>query len=190
MASRTDDPLRGGSRAESSEDLVVDDPEPRACKHRDWEFRVHGEMEGDSVARLETERLQDKGELIDLPVQLLIGNHLIGLILRLRNPDYRCFAPVLFEVSIDAVVGSVQLASDEPLPERRVARVQRGVERLVPGQDLGVLSIAFGEILLAEPLVNVRVGHIRLFHELGRRVDHRLFFPVNANLRLHLLTCL
>ncbi|MOA01592.1 hypothetical protein D3C78_1210090 [compost metagenome] len=40
------------------------------------------------------------------------------------------------QVTVDAVVGNVQLTIGKPLEERRIAVVQHGGERLAPGQQL------------------------------------------------------
>jgi hypothetical protein len=53
-------------------------------------------------------------------------------------------------VPIDAVVAGVDLAADEPLPERRIAGVQCSVPVLIPGQQIGVFFEALREVFQPE----------------------------------------
>jgi hypothetical protein len=110
-------------------------------------------VEGHAVAGLHTgEALQERGELVDPLVQLLVGDRRGVLSLRLRYPDQRRLVAAGGQVPVDAVVGGVQAAANEPLPERRVAGVQRRVPVGVPVEQVPVLLEALGEALLAEPL--------------------------------------
>src|SRR3989440_525711 len=54
-------------------------------------------------------------------VQLLILDHHIRLCFRLGHEKEGCFVPVLGQMAIHAVIAGVDLAPDEPFPERRVA---------------------------------------------------------------------
>jgi hypothetical protein len=86
-------------------------------------------------------------------------------------------------MSIDAVVAGVDLSADEPFPERRIARVERLVPFLVPGEHLRVLVEALRKILQRESLGDVRIPEIRLLHEFLGRIEVLLFLPVDGNLR-------
>ena len=109
----------------------------------------HGHVNGDAVAGFQSGKIaQHGGDFIHAAVQLLVGDHRGGFFFRLGNEDQRGFIFVLFEVAIDAVVAGVQLAADEPLPEGRIAGVERGVPVLVPVKQLGVFAKTFGEMLL------------------------------------------
>jgi len=67
------------------------------------------------------------------------------LILRFWNPNQRHFVLILRQVPVHAVVTRIDLSADKPLPERRIARVERGVPILIPGQQIGILLKAFGK---------------------------------------------
>ena len=92
-------------------------------------------MECDPVAGLQPAKIPEQcRELVDALVELLVSDDLRGLGLWLGHPDERGLVPVLREVPVDAVERGVELSTDEPLPERSVARVEGGVPVLVPGQ--------------------------------------------------------
>jgi hypothetical protein len=127
---------------------------------------------------------QQRGELVHLAVQLAVGDrHRLGG-LGLGHEDDGRLVPVLGQVAVHAVVAGVQLAADEPLPERRLAGVQRGVPVLVPAQHVGVGPEAFRVVVFAEPLENIRVSSVGLGDEPGRRVEVRLLAPVDRYLCL------
>src|SRR5207244_2680928 len=88
------------------------------------------------------------------------------------------------QVPIDAVVRGVQPAADEPLPERRIVRVERGVPVLVPSEQVSILLEALREIPLRESLEGARICQVRLGDERRRRGVIFLFPPVNGDLRL------
>jgi len=87
-------------------------------------------------------------------------------------------------MTVDAVVARVQPPAHEPLPERRVARVERRVPVLVPRQQVRVLLEALGKVLLAESLEDGRVGRVGLPDERRRRRVELLLPPVHRDLRL------
>ena len=104
---------------------------------------------------------QQRGELVDAPVELRVGD-LDGLgVLGLGHPDHRVLVAAGLEVPVDAVDARVQPPAHEPLEERRIARVEERVPLPVPGEHVGVLDEAVRELLLAEALEDrlvVRVG--------------------------------
>jgi hypothetical protein len=112
--------------------------------------------------------LEERGELVDPLVQLLVGDRRGVLGLRLGHPDQGGLVPAGGQVPVDAVEGGVQAAADEPPPERRVAGVQGRVPVGVPVQQVRVLLEALGEVLLAEPFEDGRVGGVCLSDELCR----------------------
>ena len=81
---------------------------------------------------------------------------MVGFVFRLGNEDQRRLVLVLGQVAIDAVVAGVELSADEPLPERRVTGVERGVPVLIPVEQFGVFAEAFGEISFAESVDDAR----------------------------------
>src|ERR1035441_7816797 len=82
---------------------------------------------------------------------------------------------------VDAVIAGVQPAADEPLPEGRVAGVQRGVPGRVPAEQVRVLLEAVRETLLAEPLKDGRVGGVGLLDEFRGRQVILLLAPVHCD---------
>ena len=140
-------------------------------------------MERHAVTLLEpTEVTEQRCELIDPLVQLLVGDRLRDLVLRLRDPDEGRLVPVFRQMAIDTVVGGVQPATNKPLPERCVTGVEGGVPVLIPGQEIRVLLETFREVLLLEPVEDARVARIGLANEFRRRDEVLLFSPVDRDL--------
>src|ERR1700674_1914544 len=141
-------------------------------------------MELTAVTLLEpTEVAEQCGELIDALVQLLVGDGLRYLVLRFGDPDEGGLVPVLRQVAVDTVIGGVQPTTDEPLPEGRVAGIERRVPVLVPGEEVGILLEAFGEVLLPESVEDGRITRIGLADEFRGRVEELLFPQRDGDLR-------
>src|ERR1700686_3768112 len=159
-----------GRAAEPAEHLVVDHPEAGAGEHRNRKIRNHRHMKGDAVADVHSAKpAQECSKLIDPFVELLIGDRLGFLAFGLGDPDERRLVASLRKMAINAVDARVEPATDEPLPERRIAGVQRGVPVLVPREQVRVLLEALGEVLLAEAFADAGVACIRLSDELWWR---------------------
>src|SRR5664280_1562696 len=185
LALRVGDAAAARGAGETTEDLGVDDAQTCAREHRYRQIRHHGHVERRHVAGLNAaEALQQRGELVDAHVKLLIGEHLGVFVLGLGHPDDGRLVAIGRQVTIDAVVRGVEPPADEPLPKWGVARVKRGVPVLVPRQKVGVLFEALGEVLLAQALVDARIGRVCLAYEFGRREVVALFAPVHGNLCL------
>ena len=169
----------------------MDDAETGARQHGDGELRHHRHVKGDAVALLEPGEVPEQGgELVDPDVELLVGDRLQRLFLRLRNEVNGCLVLVFGQVPVNAVEAGVYLAADEPLPARGVAGIEGGVPILVPGEKIGVFLEALGNFIQAEALVDSGVGHVGLRNELGRGMDILLFLPVNRDLRFAELAAL
>ena len=121
-----------------------------------------------AIAALDAERLEDVGELADLPVEVEVGQR--SAIARLAFPDERrLVAPRATDVAIDAVDAGVQRAADEPFRVRWLplehARPRRGpLELRREGRPEG-LGIALGAC------VDVLVAHVGLRAERGGRLE-------------------
>ncbi len=102
--------------------------------------------------------------------------------LRLRHENQRRFVLVLREMAIDAVVASIELSSDEPLPERRIAGVERRMPVVIPVEQIGVGAETFGEIFLVELRHKRGVVEICLTDEFGGGEEEVFFFPVDGDL--------
>ena len=163
----------------------VNGAEPGASQHRYRKLRQHRHLERDAVAGFDAREFpQQRRELVDPDVQVLIGYDPIQLVLFLRHPDKGGLVPVLCQMSVDAVVGCVESAANPPVPERWVGRVQCGVPILVPRKQIGIFSKTFREVLLAEPLQRALFGQICL-RDKARAGTYELFLsPVRGYLSL------
>jgi hypothetical protein len=85
---------------------------------------------------------------------------------------------------IDTVVAGIEPSADEPLPEWRIAGVQRGVPVAVPRQQVGVCAEALGKVFLPESESDGRVDQICLADEFRGWTDVLFFLPMNGNLGL------
>ncbi len=112
-----------------------------------------------------------RGELVDPPVQLVVGDRLGLLVLGLGHPDDGGLVRPALQVAVDAVVAGVEPPADEPLPEGRVAGVERGVPVAIPAEQVGVLPEALGEVVLPESIQDGRVRGVGLADEARRRLD-------------------
>jgi hypothetical protein len=101
----------------------------------------------------------------------LVGDVLDGFVLRLGDEVDRGLVLVLGEMAIDAVVTGVDSATDEPPPERRIARVERDVPGLVPVEKIGVLFEAVREVVETESFEDGFVSQVGLNNEFLWRVD-------------------
>jgi len=145
--------------AETAEDHVVRCADPRAGEHRDGSFGDHGQVDGDAVALLDPQALQDVGKLADFVVQVLISQR--ALIARLALPDQRRF--VLrrsAQEAVEAVVRHVELPAQEPFGERR-APLQHPVPLPHPAQLAGPLRPEPLRVA-ARPLIHIITRCIRL----------------------------
>ena len=141
--------------------------EARAGQHRDDRLGHHRHVDGDPVAGDQAEVGEGVGGLADLGLQFGVGQR-AGVADRLALPvDGDAVAVAGLDVAVDAVVGDVELAADEPLRERRVGPVQHLGERGVPGQPVGLLGPERQPVLLG--LAVQLGGRIGLRGEVGGR---------------------
>ena len=121
--------------AEAAEHHTVRRADAVAGVHGDDQLRHHAHIKADAVAFFDAEFFEHVGELVDLAPHVAIGQH--ALVARLAFPDDRrfVFAPAI-DVAIEAIVGRVELAADEPLCPRRVP-LQNFFPRLEPMQLFG-----------------------------------------------------
>ena len=103
-----------GLGAEAAEHHHVDGADARAGEHDDRQLGDHRQVEGDAVTLLDAVLLEDVGELADLVLEL-------GVRVRVRvagvalEDDGGLVALAGLDVTVDAVVGRVELAALEPL---------------------------------------------------------------------------
>src|SRR5882762_8137796 len=86
-------------------------------------------------------------------------------------------------MAIHAVVRRVDLAADEPFPERRFARIEDRVIWLEPGEHIRIFLEAVGELVEPELFEDAGVSHVRLCLEFLGRLIVRLFLPMHSDLR-------
>ena len=110
--------------------------------------------------------LQRVGELLDVAVEVGVGD--VALLALLAAPVERDAVAVAgLHVAVDAVVGDVELAADEPLGVRRVGPVEHLVPLLLPVEGLGLL-LPEALVVLVRLVVDRLVGDDRLLAELVR----------------------
>ena len=97
----------------------------------------HGHVDGDAIAGLDAERLQRVGEAAYALVQIGIGEANRRAVFGF--PEQRGPRGVLGEVPVDAIVGDVELAADEPLGVGQIP-FERALGRLEPVEELGLLG--------------------------------------------------
>ena len=115
---------------EAAEDDRVRRADPGAGQHRDRQLGDHRHVDGDPVAGRDAQLEQGVGGLADLALEVGVGDR--PGVARLADPVVRdLVAEAALDVPVDAVVGDVELAADEPLGERQVPLEGR-VERLDP----------------------------------------------------------
>ena len=117
---------------------AVHDAQPRARQHRDDRLGHHRHVDRDPITGDQPEVGQRVGGLADLGEQIRVRQ--LPAVAGFALPaDRHPIAVAGLDVAVDAVVGDVELAADEPLGERRLRPVQYLVERGVPGQPVGLL---------------------------------------------------
>ena len=112
------DAVGDGRGAEAAENHGMDGADASAGEHGDGQLGNHGHIDRDAIAGLHAEGMQHVGKLADAFVQfgesVLDGRAVFGF------PHQRGFVSVFFEVAVEAVVGDVEFAADEPFGVGRV----------------------------------------------------------------------
>ena len=134
------DAVGEGGGAEAAENHGMYGADARAAEHGDGQLGDHGHVDGDAVTGLDAERLERIGEAADAFVQLRVGELDGGAVLGF--PQERGLIGVFFEMAVEAVVGDVELAADEPF---RVGRIP--VEDLLGARTNGEAWLARPRIL-------------------------------------------
>jgi hypothetical protein len=157
---------------------VVRGADPRAREHRDEHLRDHREIDPDDVALADPVVLERVREPLHAGMEIGVGQ--LALLAFLPPPE-ECdpVAVARLDMTVEAVVGRVQLAADEPLEERRAGVVENLVPALEPVERLRLpgpppLGIALGllvdrgvrpERLLAEVLGGRELLHLEQLRE-------------------------
>ena len=113
-------------RGKSAKHHRVWSADSSASQHRYCQLWRHAHVDGNAIALLHTQRLQHIGELLHLPMKLLIreSSHLTRF--ALPNQCSFVFATGL-NMAIKTVVGKIDLSADKPLCPGTLP-----VEHLVP----------------------------------------------------------
>ena len=131
---------------EPAEDDGVRRADARAGEHGDGQLGDHRHVDGDPVAGLDAQLEQGVGGLRDLALEVGVGDR--PGVARLADPVVGdLVAEAVRDVPVDAVVGDVELAADEPLGERagptrascRTARPSRCARGPAPPRSLVVV---------------------------------------------------
>jgi len=172
-----------GLAAESSEDDGMNNAEAGASEHGDGKLGNHRHVNGDAVAGFEAAEIAEHGRgFVYANVKLAIGEDLRGFVFGFGDEDEGGFVFVLGEMAVNAVVGGVEFAADEPFPERRVGGVEGFRPLFVPVEKIGVVVEALWEVFFGEFFDKGGVGEIGLGFEFLRRMEIFLFLPVDGDL--------
>ena len=150
----------------------------RAGLHGDDAFDRHGQIDDDPVALRDPQPFERIGEAGDAGKQFPIGDPgnlaVIGL-----EEDGDLVAQTGFDVAVEAVPGSVQLAIRKPLVEGGVGFVEHAGEILFPGHifpgQASPEAFVVGLGLGTQRLVGFHAGDVGLGHELRGRRENTVF---------------
>ena len=169
------DAVGNGRGAEAAEDYGMHGADAGAGEHGDGQLGDHGHIDGDAIAGLDAERAEHVGELADAFVEfgegVLDGGAVFGF------PHQRGFVGVLFQVTVEAVVGDVELAADEPFGVGRIP-FENFFGSFEPVEELGLFApegFGIGCGGGVHFTVILERANTRLFAELFGRRDGLLF---------------
>ena len=129
-------------------------PEAGAGQHGDRELRDHPQVDRDSITLLHPERLEPVRKPADVLVEVAVGEG--SFLARLTLPVVRDLVAARFQVPVQAVVGDVELATQEPLHPWRVP-LHDAIPLLEPVEGvrlLGPKALRIGGC----PFVHGRIG--------------------------------
>ena len=174
--------------AESAEDHRVHGAEPSDGEERSDRFGDHRQVHGDAVALTHAELGEHIGQTLDLVGELRVGDRagVAGFALEVIRD---AVTAACLDVTVEAVVGDVELAVAEPLGERRIAPVEHVGERLVPVEELSRLLAPEPHAVGVRVVVDLRTDY-RVLRELGRRCESAVLVQKVIDLLRHgLLLC-
>ena len=149
------DAARQRLRREAAEDDRVGRADARAGQHGDGQLRDHGHVDGDAVAGPDPELEEGVGGLLDLAMEVGVGER--PRVARLADPVVGdLVAEPGLDVTVEAVLRDVERAVLEPAGEGQLPGEGRG-ERLLPAQLLASELGPEGLEVLVGAGVEVRV---------------------------------
>ena len=168
-------------RAEAAKDDAVDSADSGAGEHRNRQLRDERQIDGDTIAARDAERLEDVGELTDLAKEVPVRQR--PAVARFTFPDdCGLVATRRPHVPIDTVHAGVQLAAREPF---RVGRLP--LEHGVPGLRPVELAREGGpeRLWIAGRLfVDGCVAHVGALGESRRRIEMTRFLQQRVDIGL------
>ena len=155
-------------RREAAEHDAVGGADAGAGQHRHRRLGDHRQVDVDPVAGLHAEALQGVGEALHLVEQLGVRDR-PGVARLALEVDGDLVAAPGGDVAVEAVVGDVELAADEPLGVRQLPLADR-VPVLRPVEQLGRLAGPEALVVLGRLVVHPRADDERVALDvLGRR---------------------
>ena len=142
-------------------------------EHCDGRLGDHRQVDGHAVTLGDAQVLQRVGCLLDVAVQVGVGD-VLGVTGLADEVDRDLVTFARLDVAVDTVVRRVQLAADEPLGERSVAPVEGLAEVLAPRQVRPRLLGPEGLVVLGGLVVERRLA-IGLRSELPTRRELAVF---------------
>ncbi len=155
--------------AEPAEDDGVGRADAGTRQHRHRQLRDHRHVDAHPVATLDAELAERVGEPADAGEELGVGDR-PGVAALTLEVVRDLVAPSRLDMAVQAVVGDVQLAAEEPLGEGKVP-LEDLVERAVPAHVLFRLLCPEGLGVGLCLVVEARIGDPRLGAELGARSE-------------------
>ena len=163
-----EDARREGVGGEAAEHHGVGGAEASAGQHRDDGLGDHRQVDRDPVALLQAQLGQRVGCAGHLVLELGVRD-VARVVLGLADPvqgDLVALAGL--DVTVDAVVGSVERSADEPLGERRVGPVEHLGRTGAPADALGLLGPE------AQPVSSSALVRVGLEVGIGRQIRGRI----------------
>ncbi len=168
------DPVAERLGAEAAEDHRVNGADARAGQHGDGELGNHRQVDGHAVALAHPQALQHVGELVDLAVELPVGEGaaVAGFALPDQSRLVALAGSIRADVAVETVDADVELAAHEPLGLRRFPRehLAPGLEPLQARRPRGPEALRVARCLA----VDAGVVHIGLATELRRGLEQAL----------------
>jgi len=137
-------------------------------------FDGHRHVDDDAITLLDAHAAQGIGELGNLGEQFLVGDLGHFAVVGFENQG-NLVTQAGFDLTVEAVVGNVQLAVGKPLEKRSVGFIERLGKGLLPGDEFAgalgpefrVIGFRFG----AQRPVGVHPRNRRVLDHLVRRIN-------------------
>src|SRR5215470_779125 len=169
-------------RGEAAENDRVRCSDTRAGQHGNRQFGRHAHVDGNAVAFFDTQALQDVRELLYFLPKLLVGVSANFSGFALPDDGRFVLAPGLY-VTVEAVVGKIDLTPREPLRPGRIP-LEHPIPLLEPVQLLGNSSPEFFGLLdglFVEVLVLFERFDVRLVGEARGTLEFAVFVQDGVN---------